>query len=57
VRFRICFLFRSIGNCGMDNLRPGGALRWKVEDYQLGRSGSVMWQARTSKVVAPACVD
>jgi hypothetical protein len=56
MRYRVCFLFRSIGNCGMDNLRPGGALRWKVEDHQLGRSGSVMWQARTSKVVSPACV-
>jgi hypothetical protein len=41
----------------MDNLRLGVALRWKVEDGQLGRSGSVKWQAGTSKVVAPACVD
>jgi hypothetical protein len=38
------------------NLRPGGALRWKMEDHCLGRSGSVMWQVSTSKVVAPACV-
>jgi hypothetical protein len=28
-----------------DNLRPGGALRWKAEDRRLGRSGSVMWKA------------
>jgi hypothetical protein len=39
-----------------DNLRPGGALRWKVEDRQLEMSGSAMWQADTSKVVAPTCV-
>jgi hypothetical protein len=36
----------------MFNLRPGGALRWKVEDHWLGRSGILMWQASTSKVVA-----
>jgi hypothetical protein len=36
--------------------RPGEALRWKVENHQLGRSGSVMWQASTSKVVASTCV-
>jgi hypothetical protein len=41
----------------LDNLRPGGALRWKVEGRRLGRSGSGMWKASTSKVVAPACVD
>jgi hypothetical protein len=35
------------------NLRPGGALRWKVEDHRLRRSVSDMWQADTSKVVAP----
>jgi hypothetical protein len=23
----------------LDNLRPDGALRWKAEDHQLGRSG------------------
>jgi hypothetical protein len=40
----------------MVNLRSGGALRWKMEDCCLGREGSVMWQAGTSKVVAPACV-
>jgi hypothetical protein len=39
-----------------DNLRPGGALRWKVEDCRLGWSGSVMWQDGTSKVVCLACV-
>jgi hypothetical protein len=41
----------------LDNLRPGGALMWKAEDHQLGRLGSVMWNAGTSKVVAPACVS
>jgi hypothetical protein len=56
MRFRVCSLSRSIGNYWMDNLRSGGALRWKVEDPQLGRSGSVMWQAGTSKIVSPACV-
>jgi hypothetical protein len=55
-RFSGCSLFGSVGNDWMDNLRPGGALRWKVEDRRLGMSGSVMWQADTSKVVAPACV-
>jgi hypothetical protein len=40
----------------MDNLRPHGALRWKVEYRQLGRLGSVMWQAGTSKVIALTCV-
>jgi hypothetical protein len=40
----------------LDNLRPSGVLRWKVEDDRLGRSESVMWQVDTSKVVAPACV-
>jgi hypothetical protein len=33
-----------------------GALRWKVDDCQLERSGSVMWKANTSKIVAPVCV-
>jgi hypothetical protein len=56
MRFRVCSLSRSIGNYWMDNLRSGGALRWKVEDPQLGRSGSVMWQAGTSKIVSPAYV-
>jgi hypothetical protein len=41
----------------LDNLRPGEALRWKEEDRQLGRSGSVMWKVGTSKVVALACVS
>jgi hypothetical protein len=40
----------------LDNLRPDGALRWKVEYHRLERLGSVMWKAGTSKVVAPACV-
>jgi hypothetical protein len=40
----------------MVNLRPGEALRWKMEDYLLRRLGSVMWQAGTSRVVAPTCV-
>jgi hypothetical protein len=35
------------------NWRPGGALRWKLDDHQLGRSGSVIWKVGTSKVVAP----
>jgi hypothetical protein len=38
------------------NLRPGGALWWRVEDHRLGRAGSVMWKAVTSKVVASAYV-
>jgi hypothetical protein len=41
----------------LDNLRPDGALRWKAEDRRLGRSGSVIWKAGTSKVVALVCVD
>jgi hypothetical protein len=57
MRFRVCSLSRSIGNCRMVNLRPGGILRCKVEDRQLGRPGSVMWQASTSKFVTPTCVD
>jgi hypothetical protein len=44
-------------NVWLVNLRPGGALSWKVEDRWLGRARSVMWQAGTSKVVAPACVS
>jgi hypothetical protein len=31
VRFGVCSLFRSIGNGGLDNLRFGRVLRWKVE--------------------------
>jgi hypothetical protein len=27
VRFRVYFLSSSFGNCWMDNLRPGGAIR------------------------------
>jgi hypothetical protein len=56
MRFRVCSLFSSAGNDWMDNLRPGGALRWKVET-QLERSGSVIWQVSTSKVVAPTYVS
>jgi hypothetical protein len=56
MRFRVCSLSSSICNCWMDNLRSGGTPRWKVEDHQFGRSGSGLWQAGTSKVVAPACV-
>jgi hypothetical protein len=37
--------------------RPGEALSWKVENHRLGRSGSVMWQASTSKVVASTYVS
>jgi hypothetical protein len=40
----------------LDNLRPDVALRWKVEDHRLGRSGSVMWKVGTSQVVALVCV-
>jgi hypothetical protein len=57
VRFRVCSLPSSICNCWMDNLRPDGALRWKAEDRRLGRAGSVIWQADTSKIVAPTCVN
>jgi hypothetical protein len=42
MRFRVCFLFRSVGNVEMVNLRPAGALRWKAEDHRFGRAGSVM---------------
>jgi hypothetical protein len=38
------------------NWRPDRTLRWKAEDRWLGRAGSVMWKAGTSKVVAPVCV-
>jgi hypothetical protein len=41
----------------LDNLRPGGALRWKAEDHRLERSRSVMWKAGTSKIVALSCVS
>jgi hypothetical protein len=27
VRFRVCSLSSSFGNCWMDNLRPGGTIR------------------------------
>jgi hypothetical protein len=31
VRFSVCSISSSIDNCWIDNLRTGGALRWKVE--------------------------
>jgi hypothetical protein len=40
----------------LDNLSPGGALRWKAEDHRLGRSLSGRWITVTSKVVAPTSV-
>jgi hypothetical protein len=49
-------LFTLVGNGWMVNLRPGGALRWKVEDHWLGRTGRVLWKVSTSKVVAPICI-
>jgi hypothetical protein len=33
------------------------SVRWKAEDHRLRRSGSVMCQAGTSKVVTPVCVS
>jgi hypothetical protein len=53
VRFIVCSISSSISNCWIDNLRPGGDLRCKAEDSWLRRSGSVMWQTGTFKVVAP----
>jgi hypothetical protein len=41
------------GLCWIVNWRLGTDPRWKVEDYRLGMSGSVIWQADTFKVVAP----
>jgi hypothetical protein len=41
----------------MDNQRPSRVLRRKVEDRWLGRSGSGMWKADTSKFVAPPVSD
>jgi hypothetical protein len=38
------------------NWRPDEALRWKVENHQLGRAESVLWKAGTSKVVAPVYI-
>jgi hypothetical protein len=37
----------------LDNLRMGGAFRWKTEDRRLERSKNVMWKASTSKVISP----
>jgi hypothetical protein len=36
----------------MDNLRLDGALKWKAEDRQFGRTRIVKWKVGTSKVVA-----
>jgi hypothetical protein len=41
----------------LDDLRPGGVLRWKAEDHRLGKSRSEMWKAGTSKVVPPLPVS
>jgi hypothetical protein len=56
MRLGCLFLFSSVGNCWMFNLRSGGTLRWKAEDRQLGRSGIVMWKVDTSKILAPVYV-
>jgi hypothetical protein len=37
-RFRACFPSSSIGKCGMDNLRSGGAIRGSVEPSE-GKDG------------------
>jgi hypothetical protein len=37
----------------LDNLRLGGALRWKTDDRWLRRPRSAIWKAGTAKVVAP----
>jgi hypothetical protein len=39
MRFRVCPLFSSVDNDWVDNLRPSGALRWKVETtgWECGR--------------------
>jgi hypothetical protein len=57
MRFRVCSPFSSVVNGWSINLRPGGTLRWKVEDRRLGREGRVMWKFNTSKVVASAYVN
>jgi hypothetical protein len=38
VRFRVYSFFSSVDNDWMDNLRPGGALRWKVK--------TICWEGR-----------
>jgi hypothetical protein len=43
VRFSVCSSLVQFGIVGLINVRPGGTLRWKVEDRRLGRSGSVIW--------------
>jgi hypothetical protein len=57
MRFRVCSSLVQFVIVVKVNQRPDRALRWKVEEHRLGRSGSVMWQAGTSKVVAPAWVS
>jgi hypothetical protein len=56
MRFRVCSSLIQYVIVVKVNQRPDGALRWKVEEHRLGRSGSVMWHAGTSKVVASTCV-
>jgi hypothetical protein len=48
----------NLGICGRFriNWRPSRTLRWKGEDYRLGRSGSGVWKVSTFKAVALACV-
>jgi hypothetical protein len=41
VRFRVCSFSRSFGNVGLFNLRPGGALTWKVETVDCKGRGVV----------------
>jgi hypothetical protein len=43
MRFRVCSPFSSDGNGWLFNQRLSRAFRWKVEDHQLARSGSVTW--------------
>jgi hypothetical protein len=56
VRLKFDLPFSPVGNVEIDNLRSDEALRWKAEDCRFGRSGSGLWKAGTSKVVAPSCV-
>jgi hypothetical protein len=56
VRCRVVHLSSLVCDGWLFNLRLGGALRWKVKYRRLGTSMSVMWQAGTFKIVAPACV-
>jgi hypothetical protein len=52
-RFRICFLFRSFENGGLINLRPGGALRWKVETVGWKGRGVVGGEPTPSRLYPP----